>query len=84
MRALYFLEADMKIYGYKEEDTDIKGLMKLKDIGIAASPDTLRAVAKFINDAANELEEMGSDFGHLHLMKSMGSDSIDFKLLKYR
>ena len=53
---------------YKEEDTDIEGLMKLKDIGIAASPETLRAVAKFISDAANELEEMGSDFGHLHLM----------------
>ncbi len=74
----------MKIYGYKEEDTDIKGLMKLKDIGIAASPDTLRAVAKFINDAANELEEMGSDFGHLHLMdecEDWSDDVTDIKII---
>ncbi len=58
----------MNIYGYKGEDTEVKGLMKLKDIGISAPPETLRAVAKFINDAADELEKMGSDFGHLHLM----------------
>lgn len=58
----------MDIYGYKEKDTEIEGLMKLRDIGISASPETLRAVAEFINSAASELEEMGSDFGHLHLM----------------
>jgi len=37
-------------------------------VGISASPETLRAIAKFILDSANELEEMGSDFSHLHLM----------------
>ena len=63
-----FFEYPMKIYGYKEADTEIDGLLKLRDIGISASPDTLRAVANFINDAADELEKMGDDFGHLHLM----------------
>jgi len=58
----------MKIYGYKEADTDIEGLMELKDIGISASPSTLKAVAEFLNKAAKELEDMGDDFGHLHLM----------------
>lgn len=58
----------MDIYGYKEKDTEIEGLMKLRDIGISASPETLRAVAKFICSAADEMEEMGKDFGHLHLM----------------
>ena len=37
-------------------------------IGISARPDTLRAIAKFLAEAADELEEMGSDFSHLHLM----------------
>jgi hypothetical protein len=37
-------------------------------IGISTSPETLRAIAKFISEAADELEEMGSDFSHLHLM----------------
>ncbi|MBA4501357.1 Imm32 family immunity protein [Marinobacterium marinum] len=58
----------MDIYGYKEKDTNIDGLMKLRDIGISASPATLRAVAKFLIAAADELEDMGDDFGHLHLM----------------
>ncbi len=58
----------MEIFGYKEKDTDIEGLMKLRDIGISAAPDTLRAVAKFLHTAADELEEMGEGFGHLHLM----------------
>jgi len=31
-------------------------------------PDTLRALAKFFEIAARELEEMGDDFGNLHLM----------------
>jgi len=58
----------MDIYGYKEKDTEIEGLLKLRDIGSSASPETLRAVAKFISSAADEMEEMGKDFGHLHLM----------------
>ena len=37
-------------------------------IGISASPETLRAVAKFLLTSAKELEEMGDEFSHLHLM----------------
>ena len=58
----------MDIYGYKEKDTEIEGLIKIRDLGISASPETLRAVANFLNFAADELEHMGEDFGHLHLM----------------
>lgn len=35
---------------------------------ISASPEALRAIAQFIAEAADELEEMGNDFSHLHLM----------------
>lgn len=42
-------------------------------IGISAAPGTLRAIAKFISKAADELEEMGSDFDHLHLMDEWDS-----------
>ncbi len=37
-------------------------------IGISADSETLRSIANFINKAADELDEMGNDFGHLHLM----------------
>ena len=49
-------------------DTGKTNLEKTDCIGISASPDTLRALAKFFEIAAGELEEMGDDFGHLHLM----------------
>ncbi len=54
----------MKLY------TDSGGtyLKETECVGIAASPETLRAIARFITKAADELENMGSDFSHLHLM----------------
>jgi len=58
----------MKIFGYKKADTDNEGLMELSDIAFSTSPETLRAIAKFLEEAADELQEMGGDFGHVHLM----------------
>ncbi len=54
----------MKLYS----DTGEVHLKETKCIGVSASPKTLRDIAKFLNEAADELEEMGSDFSHLHLM----------------
>jgi hypothetical protein len=45
--------------------------MHLKEtdcIAISADSGTLRAIAKFIDKAADELDEMGNDSNHLHLM----------------
>jgi hypothetical protein len=58
----------MKITGYKRKDTEIEGLIEMETIAIAATPKTLRDVAKFLNHAADEMEEMGADYGHIHLM----------------
>mgnify|MGYP000456994751 CR=1 FL=1 len=58
----------MKIFGYKGKDTETEGLMEMSDISFSSSPETLRVIAKFLNDAAAEIEEMGDEFGHLHLM----------------
>ena len=58
----------MKITGYKKRDTDLEGLMEMETIAIAASPETIRELANFLNHAADEMEEMGDDFDHLHLM----------------
>jgi len=54
----------MKLYCEKGE-TNLK---ETECVGIAASPEKLRAIATFLNNAADELEEMGNDFDHLHLM----------------
>ena len=58
----------MKIFGYKSKDTETDGLMEMSDISFSGSPEKLRAIAKFLNDAASEIEEMGEEFGHLHLI----------------
>lgn len=54
----------MKLYS----DTGETHLKETGCVGISADPETLRAIAKFLTGAAEELEEMGSDFSHLHLM----------------
>jgi hypothetical protein len=58
----------MKITGYKKSDTEIDGLMVLSDIAIATSSKTLREIATFLQSAADEMDELGADYDHLHLM----------------
>lgn len=57
----------MKITGYKKRDTELEGLTEMESIAIAASPETIRELAKFLNHAADLMEEMGSDYDHIHL-----------------
>jgi hypothetical protein len=54
----------MKLYSASDE----VHLKETECVGISASPETLRSIAKFLNEAAQVIEEMGNDFGHLHLM----------------
>lgn len=58
----------MKITGYKKNATKLKGLMEMGTIAIAASPKIIKELASFLNHAADEMEEMGDDYDHLHLM----------------
>lgn len=58
----------MKITGYKKEDTELEGCMVMENIGIMASAETLRELAVFLNAAADEMDELGEDYDHVHLM----------------
>ena len=58
----------MKITGFKKEDTALEGCMVLSEVAISASPDTLRDLADFLLAAAKEMEELGAEYDHLHLM----------------
>lgn len=58
----------MKITGYKEEDTEIDGCMVMSDIAIMASAENLRELAAFLVEAADEMDELGKDYDHIHLM----------------
>jgi len=58
----------MKITGFKKENTELEGCMVLSDIGIAASPDTLRDLAAFLLAAADEMEKLGEDYDHTFIL----------------
>lgn len=54
-------------------DTGEQFLTETECVGFSASPETLRAIAQFLNEAASELEEYGNDFGHRHFMDESDS-----------
>jgi hypothetical protein len=59
------------------EDMDEARLLELKEATIQTTPENLRKIAKFILQAADEIEEFGEDFDHLHLQLTMREFDID-------
>jgi ankyrin repeat protein len=56
----------MELYGHPLEDDDDEKSFVLRQVGFRADPATLRNVAEFLKQAADEIEEWGLDFGHRH------------------
>ena len=56
----------MKIFGYKEKIINKHELLQMSEVTFQASPETLRAIAKFFLDSAEYLEKH-DDFDHAHL-----------------
>jgi len=57
----------MKVFGYKNEVVNEYGLLEMSEITIQASPNTLRAIAKLLNESADLIEKNPEDFDHFHL-----------------
>ena len=49
-------------------DTGETHMKESEGIAISATPEVLRAIAKFLAEAADDLEEMGEEFSHVHFM----------------
>lgn len=61
------------LYGYAIRTCDDNGLLELSEATIAASPETLRLIARFLLNTADELEEKTvSQYWHRHLSDSEG------------
>jgi len=68
----------MKLYGYEEGQLPVAGVpvSPLAEITLVASPDELRKIAQFLNDAASNMESMGNVYSHEHLAdKQSGFDA---------
>jgi len=58
----------MKAYGYTNGNKENEyGYCEITEISLAASPDQLREMSKFLLLAAQEMEDMGSSYDHVHL-----------------
>lgn len=57
----------MRVFGYPKEEYEEQYSIELSDVTVAASPDELRKLAKFFEEAAIDIEKHGTDFEHEHL-----------------
>ena len=56
----------MLLYGFAKDPT-IDKLLKMKEVTVAADPESLRALARFIDYVADEMDKHGERFGHEHM-----------------
>ena len=56
----------MKLFGIASK-SETEGAVELAEVTLVGSPNTLRAVARFLEWSAAQIEIHGSDFEHHHL-----------------
>ena len=56
----------MKAFGYAKKKASPSGLLAMREVSFSGSPEEIRAVARFLADTADKMEQSPS-FGHSHL-----------------
>jgi hypothetical protein len=62
-----YIEEDIMIYGYGDKVLNEYGLLELREVTFAASPDTLREIASFLTSMADLLEAGTFRITHRHI-----------------
>lgn len=57
----------MKLLFFKKSNRDFEEFAETKSIQVCASAEELYLLGRFFVHCAQTLEEMGEDFGHMHL-----------------
>jgi hypothetical protein len=59
----------MHIYGYEDTGQPFGTVVPalLAEVTLNATPNELRAVAEFLKECADEMDQMGDKFDHIHL-----------------
>lgn len=64
----------MKAFAYPAgEKLNEYGLVELSELSISADAVTIRAIAKFLNDAADEMDKLGEKYDHVHMQDRSSS-----------
>jgi hypothetical protein len=53
----------MKAYGFTENSDQA---LQLSELSLALTPEAMRSFAAFVAFAAQEMEQLGSDYDHVH------------------
>ena len=53
----------MKAYGFTD---DSEAAIELSELSLSLTPDAMRSFAAFVASAAQEMDELGSDYDHVH------------------
>lgn len=61
------------VFGYADRTVNEFGLQQMCEVSITASADNLGELAKFINEAARELERADGENAHRHLPELLRS-----------
>lgn len=58
----------MKAFAYPAgEQLNEYGLVELNELSFSADAQTIRAIAKFLSDAADEMDKLGEKYDHMHM-----------------
>lgn len=57
----------MKTHGYAKRQTSVPGLLEMREITFSGSPASMRDIARFLTQAADEMEKRRGGFSHLHI-----------------
>jgi hypothetical protein len=57
----------MKAHGYAKKQVSAEGLLQLREVTFSGSVASLRDIARFIAQAADEKEKRSVQFSHMHI-----------------
>jgi hypothetical protein len=57
----------MKAHGYAKRQISPNGLLEMREITFSGSPKTMRDIARFLSQAADQMEKRRGAFGHMHI-----------------
>lgn len=66
----------MKLFGYLSSTPEQQAPLELSEVTLSASSEELREIAGFLLHAAENMDQLGKSFDHMHLSESCVSSKI--------
>jgi hypothetical protein len=57
----------MKAHGYAKRQITDRGLLEMREVTFSGSPASMREIARFLTQAADQMEKQRGKFSHVHI-----------------